>query len=260
VIEATKLLKGHGFAITYHMMLGMVGQNIDDEIKNIMELFSDNRFCPDYLKIFPCIAVKDTVHNVTVDIWFKKGWYPLTNIQTYQAVKYIMENLPPYIGINRISRIVSEEKILFGPNKAINVEDFKNSTQCVWTRSLLYNQIPNYNVSDRDVVSYRQGNGYFYKLAIDDVIYGFIRLEVFEKVVLIRDFRVTGEPISIGEKNDFMINSAQHIGVGRILLKHITNEFPSKDIEVIPPYGAYEYFIKNGFNETNNKLVKKSTV
>jgi elongator complex protein 3 len=256
VVNATKLLKKYGFAVTYHMMIGMVGTHIDAEIKNILGLFEDDRFCPDYLKIFPCIAVKNTNHNVPINEWFKMGWSPLSDKDSYFAIKNIMENLPPFVGINRISRIVPPERILYGPRETINVEDFKMSTNCIWTRSLIYNKIPNYEVSTVNVKSFKQGKGCFYQLDVNNVIYGFLRIEFIDSKILIREFRVTGSPVPIGQKN-MCIDSAQHLGVGKLLLKRLLNDFSNKDILVFPPLGCYDYFIKNGFIQTEYGLLKE---
>ena len=71
VINATARLKQAGFKIGYHLMPGIPGSNPKKDIQMFKKLFSDKRFRPDGLKIYPCQVLKG---SKLVDL-YKKGKY-----------------------------------------------------------------------------------------------------------------------------------------------------------------------------------------
>lgn len=253
VIEATNLLKSYGFVVTYHMMLGMVGaENLESEVDDLLVTLYDSRFCPDYLKIFPCIAVKGAKHNYPITKWFKLGWNPLSDTQAQNAISYIMRELPIYVGINRIQRVVSKERILYGPKEQISIVDSINRTNSIWHKSLMYNDIPSYVLENFVIYACKQGiTGNFYKLEIENILYGFLRVEIVGDRAIIRELTVTGEALEIGQENNHNCNSAQHLGVGKLLIEYADNELSDYTLQVMPPIGLYSYFHTIGFEEVS---------
>ena len=60
VIKATTLLKEHGFKVHYHWMPGLPGSTPEEDLELSIKLFSDARFKPDGLKIYPTMVVEGT--------------------------------------------------------------------------------------------------------------------------------------------------------------------------------------------------------
>ncbi|HCM67383.1 MAG TPA: tRNA uridine(34) 5-carboxymethylaminomethyl modification radical SAM/GNAT enzyme Elp3, partial [Candidatus Kerfeldbacteria bacterium] len=58
--KATKLLKEFGFKFTYHIMPGLPGATPEKDFETFHMLFSDERFQPDMLKIYPCMVMEGT--------------------------------------------------------------------------------------------------------------------------------------------------------------------------------------------------------
>ena len=78
VIETTKRLKDAGFKVFYHYMCNLPGSDFESDIKHYEKLFSDPRFRPDGLKIYPCQVVEDT----EMVSWIKDGRHvPYTDDQ-----------------------------------------------------------------------------------------------------------------------------------------------------------------------------------
>jgi elongator complex protein 3 len=101
-INATKLLRDSGLKVCYHMMPGLPGATPEDDIKTFKQLFSDSRFRPDMLKIYPTLVVK----NTKLYEWWQAGEYiPYTNEQVVSVVSSAVSNMPEYV---RIQKGISE--------------------------------------------------------------------------------------------------------------------------------------------------------
>lgn len=58
VIDATRIIKDAGLKLTYHLMPGMPGSNIEKDVASTREIFSNPNFKPDMIKIYPCLVLK----------------------------------------------------------------------------------------------------------------------------------------------------------------------------------------------------------
>ena len=58
VVKATARLRENGFKVDYHIMPGLPGATPEKDIKMAKMLFSDKRFRPDGLKIYPTMVVE----------------------------------------------------------------------------------------------------------------------------------------------------------------------------------------------------------
>jgi elongator complex protein 3 len=65
-IEATKLLKDAGFKVVAHMMPGLVGSNPEIDKSSMREVFENQLFRPDELKIYPLVV---TPNSELTDMW-----------------------------------------------------------------------------------------------------------------------------------------------------------------------------------------------
>lgn len=65
-IRATKLLKDAGFKVVAHMMPGLVGATPEGDKKAMKEIFENQLFRPDELKIYPLVV---TPNSELTEIW-----------------------------------------------------------------------------------------------------------------------------------------------------------------------------------------------
>src|SRR3989344_7677576 len=91
VVSATKLLKDNGFKVGYHMMLGLPLSNPKKDLNMFVELFKNENFKPDQLKIYPCQVIKGAgLVNL-----FKRGKYkPYSKEEIQGLIIKIMRIIP----------------------------------------------------------------------------------------------------------------------------------------------------------------------
>lgn len=118
-ITATKLLKDAGFKICYHMMPNLYGSNPKKDLAMFKELFSNQNFQPDMLKIYPCMVMKEAnLYKI-----YQQGLYKPYTYQTLsKLLKAILITLPPYIRVQRLIRDIPAQSIM-GGIKISNLRD-----------------------------------------------------------------------------------------------------------------------------------------
>ena len=60
VKSATRIAKDAGLKVNYHMMVGLPGTGMEDDVEQFRRLFDDPDLKPDALKIYPTLVVKGT--------------------------------------------------------------------------------------------------------------------------------------------------------------------------------------------------------
>lgn len=111
VVAATKILKSLGFKICYHIMPGLPGSSPARDLEDFKLLFSDPRFQPDMLKIYPVSVLPDTV----LYSWYQFGKYkPYTEKQLLDLLLQMKQAVPEYTRINRLIRDIPEFEITAG--------------------------------------------------------------------------------------------------------------------------------------------------
>ncbi len=129
-IKATRLLKEAGFKINYHMMPNLPGSNYKQDLKIFQELFSNQNFQPDILKIYPCVVVK----NAKIYKWWKNGKYkPYSDKKLVKLLCEIKKIIPYYVRITRLVRDIPSTSIVAG-NKVSNLRQVlkKKSEEDGW--------------------------------------------------------------------------------------------------------------------------------
>ncbi|OGO40321.1 MAG: tRNA uridine(34) 5-carboxymethylaminomethyl modification radical SAM/GNAT enzyme Elp3, partial [Chloroflexi bacterium RBG_16_57_8] len=111
VVEATRLLKKHGFKVHYHWMPGLPGSTPEKDLELSKVLFDDPRFRPDGLKIYPTMVVEGT----ELEKWFQDGRYrPYDNETMICLVAEIKAVVPRYVRISRVLRDIPPKFIVGG--------------------------------------------------------------------------------------------------------------------------------------------------
>ncbi len=101
VIEATKRLKKAGFKIGYHLMPGIPGSNVERDLELFKEIFSDDNFKPDQIKIYPCQVLKGSGLE---SLYFGGEYVPYSKEQAKKLIIEMMKNTPRYARIMRVMR------------------------------------------------------------------------------------------------------------------------------------------------------------
>ena len=270
IVGATKLLKNAGFKVLYQMMPNLPGSNPKRDLKMFRELFSDSRFRPDLLKIYPCALVKKS----PLYKWWKKGEYqPYTEKQLINLVKSIKKNIPRYVRIQRITRDIPAHSIVAGPAKISNLRQLvSGNCQCIRCREVKGNYNPkeklylfhqDYHASDGKEIflSFENPEGKppaSYGAGKNRKLYSLLRLRITsEGKAVIRDLHTYGQLVPLAAKE----MAPQHKGLGRKLIEEaermVKKEFGLHRIAVISGIGARNYYRKLGYKLKDTYMVKE---
>ncbi|HEU0051040.1 MAG TPA: tRNA uridine(34) 5-carboxymethylaminomethyl modification radical SAM/GNAT enzyme Elp3, partial [Patescibacteria group bacterium] len=119
VVRATALLKAVGFKLDYHFMPGLPGSNAKKDIQMFAQLFTDPRFCPDMVKLYPCVVLPSTE---LID-WYHQGKFkPLEGEALIDAMVQMKSMIPHYCRLSRLVRDFPANEIT-GGNKTSNLRD-----------------------------------------------------------------------------------------------------------------------------------------
>ncbi len=262
VVNATALLKDSAFKVVYHIMPGLPGSNKKKDIEMVKKLFSDQRFMPDMLKIYPTLVIPGT----ELYEMYKRGEYkPLTAEEARDLIVEMYKYVPYFVRIMRIQRDIPSNLIFEGVKKSnlrqmveeklkeenIDVKEIRFREAGILKKQL--------TKPEMFVEEYKASNGKEFFISFEskdrDVLYGFIRLripgthtfrkEIDENTGLIRELHVYGSEVSIGKKGII-----QHKGLGSKLLKEaerISKEQGMDKVLVISGSGVREYYFKRGY-------------
>lgn len=276
VAEATKLLKQTGFKVDYHLMPDLPGSTPTKDLKMFKQLFSDERFQPDQIKIYPTVVNK----YAPLYKWYKQGKYkPYTEKQLINLLLKIKQTVPYYVRINRLIRDIPQESIAAG-NKITNLrqllqEKLKQqgkSCRCIRCREAK-EYIADFKKAKLFTKKYRASAGteYFisYELIKRDQLYSFLRFRIndhpnnfiseLKNAALVRELHTYGKLVPVACKTK---SGVQHQGFGKRLMKiaeDLTLRHGLKKIAVIAGIGVRPYYKKLGYRLEGTYMVKYLT-
>ena len=185
VVLATERLKNAGFKLGYHIMPGLPESNLRKDLKMFKKLFTDSRFKPDQLKIYPCQIVQG---SVLAKIYKKIKYKPYNDIQISKFLKKIMKIIPEYCRVMRVMREIPKEKMVFEPIKLELRKDVEDELRAsgkkiseIRMREIGFNK-GNLNLDLKlKVLKYNASNGKEFFLQIvnkDNILFGLLRLRI----------------------------------------------------------------------------------
>ena len=277
VIEANQLLRDSAIKVAMHMMPGLF-VNEKQDLKMFKQLFTDENFKPDMLKIYPCLV---TEGSELYDLWQNGGYEPYSDEEAVELIVKIKQILPKWVRTMRIQRDIPSTLIEAGVKKSNlgelvynRLEEENINCQCIRCREIGHKKTSQeYTLDDFEMFkeTYTACNGEENFLSIEDVneesIAGFLRLrfpsknhfrgEISDKTALVRELHVYGNMIKIGGKNPKI---GQHTGFGEKLLKEAENlsiENGKDEIAIISGIGSRNYYRKFGYERVGPYMVKK---
>ena len=240
VIEANQLLRDSAIKVAMHMMPGLFS-NQKQDLKMFKQLFSDDNFKPDMLKIYPCLVTKG---SELYDLWEKGEYEPYNDEEAVELITKVKAILPKWVRTMRIQRDIPSTLIEAGVLKSNlgeivynNLEKHDINCKCIRCREIGHKKTSQeYTLDDFELFSenYTACEGQEYFLSIEDFneesLAGFLRLrlpsknhfrlEISDTTALVRELHVYGNMIKIGDKNPKI---GQHTGFGERLLKEAEN-------------------------------------
>jgi elongator complex protein 3 len=277
VVEANQLLRDSAVKVAMHMMPGLFS-NQKQDLKMFKQLFTDDNFKPDMLKIYPCLVTKG---SELYDLWKKGEYEPYNDDEAVELITKVKAILPKWVRTMRIQRDIPSTLIEAGVQKSNlgelvynNLEKENIACQCIRCREIGHKKTSRqYGLEDFELFceSYTACEGQEHFLSIEDVneesIAGFLRLrlpsenhfraEITDKTALVRELHVYGNMIKIGGKNPKI---GQHTGFGEKLLKEAENiavDNGKEDVAIISGIGSRNYYRKFGYEKVGPYMMKK---
>ena len=266
VVNATALLKHHGFKVHYHLMPGLPGSSPQKDIEMSRMVFEDARFRPDGLKLYPTMVIEGT----ELEKWYREGRYhPYPNETMIDLLADIKAIVPPYVRISRVLRDIPPKFIVAGCKDSLRgaVRQImeKKGTRCRCIRCREYGHRA---VSGREIgeprlgrLDYEASGGHEVFLSFEDeneTLFGLLRLRIQSEPVptgrressdspannaLVRELHVYGPEVPLKQQDT---TAAQHKGLGKALLREAEriarDEFGAGELVVLSGVGAREYY------------------
>lgn len=267
IVKATALTMDAGLKTVYHFMPGLPGATLERDYESFRQAFSDERFMPDMLKIYPTLVIKGTE---LYDMWKRGEYEPYSLEETIDLLARVKsEVIPPWVRIQRIQRDIPAPLIEAGIKKSHlrslvqeRLKEDGKRCNCIRCREigrsgLVAGKITPDN-SDQIIREYRASGGdeKFISYEYENRIVGFLRLRL-DRNATIRELKVFGSLVPISEHSD---RAVQHRGFGERLLEiaeGIGADRGYERIRVTSGVGVREYYRKNGYRLERPYMVKE---
>ncbi|MBI4447637.1 tRNA uridine(34) 5-carboxymethylaminomethyl modification radical SAM/GNAT enzyme Elp3 [Candidatus Woesearchaeota archaeon] len=272
VVKCTQLLKDSFLKVGYHMMPGLPGSTKQEDIGMFKELFSNQDYKPDALKIYPCMVIEGTK---LYDEWKNKKFNPLTTEEAAEIVIASKKFIPEYCRVMRVQRdiptkVTSAGVGLTNLRQLIFEKMGKEGLNCRCIRCREpRNKNINFDQLKMQKKFYEASGGTEAFISLEDqkndLLIGFCRLripykpfrkEINQKSAGIRELHVYGKAAQLGQES-----TVQHKGFGKELLseaeKIAKEEYDCKKILVISGIGAKEYYRQLNYKDDGVYMSKK---
>ncbi len=261
-VEATRLAKKKGLKVCYHMMPGLPGSSREEDLEDFRNLFKDDRFKPDMLKIYPTLVVKGTE---LYDMWKEEEYEPYSTEEAAELIAEIKASVPRYVRIQRVQRDIPSPLVDGGVKKS-NLRQYARkelerkglTCDCIRCREVGHSKKEiDLREAEINTTTYNasEGTEHFLEIGSSDIIAGYARLRVEpEAMPTIRELKVVGSMTPVEEEGE----DYQHSGLGKRLLKRCEELASEEDkkVRVTSGIGAREYYRKNGYRSKGHYMVK----
>jgi elongator complex protein 3 len=274
VVDATRELKDAAFKVLYHIMPGMPGSDRKKDIGFVKKLFTDQRFRPDMLKIYPTLVVAGSA----LAKWAEEGRFePYSAEDAADVISEFYRQIPSYVRVMRIQRDIPAGRIQSGVKKS-NLRELVEAR--MREKGIVAKEIRSREIGLRGVrfdpadftlrrLDYAASGGKEHFISSenqDGLIAGFVRLrfplrscrrEIDSACALVRELHVYGSEVPIEAAAG---RNAQHRGIGAELLEEaeaVARDAGKDRILVISGVGAREYYRKHGYSLRGPYMSKK---
>ena len=271
-IDANRRLRDAAFKVGFHMMPGQPGMSKEMCLADFRRLFEDEKYKPDYLKIYPTLVVRGTA---TYDWWHRDEYEPLRNEEAAELVAEIKSMIPKYTRLQRVQRDIPADFIDAGVWKSNlrqlarqRMDDHGWTCDCIRCREVGMNDADPETV-ELDVLTYDAAGGTEHFISYEDpendLLIGFCRLREpgnpvrreLEDAALVRELHVYGPMVEVGDES----YDWQHKGYGRKLLRkaeEMAADAGYDKLSVISGIGAREYYReKLGYHQDGPYVSKR---
>lgn len=265
--SSIQILRDLGFKINFHYMPGLPLTDKARDLAGMNQLFTDQGYKPDMIKIYPCMVAPGTALYQQ----HKLGKFtPLTTDEAAEIIVAWKKNVPEYCRIQRIQRDVPTKYWTAGVAltnfRQYIFQKYKPICRCIRCREPQGKDVNWDNIIIK-VNEYQASNGTEFFISAEDpqndILIGFCRLrfpfqflreEITKDSALIRELHVYGTATAIGDEG-----LVQHRGWGKRLMQkaqEIALSSGKNKMVVISGVGVREYYRKLGYVQQGPYMVK----
>ena len=272
-IRATQLLKDAGFKICYQMMPNLPGSDFKRDVEMFRELFSNENFQPDLLKIYPLALIKETpLFRMRKRLHYK----PYTKEELIRLLIKIKKQIPYYCRIQRIIRDFPSSAVVEGGAKVSNLRQIvaeRMAKQGLRCKCIRCREVKgSYNPQEKIYLfreDYKASGGKEIFLSFENKertrLYSLLRLRIpgqaifpaLKGAAIVRELHTYGQLVPVNKKG----KAPQHKGLGKKLMKEaekITQkEFGLKKVAVISGIGVRDYYRKLAYRLKDSYMIKQ---
>jgi elongator complex protein 3 len=275
-VNATRTLRDSGLKVGFHMMPGLPGSNFNRDLDDLKAVFEDERFKPDYIKIYPTLVIEGTG---LFELW-KSGKY--RGMPTEDAIELLTKAhgfFPKWVRVARIQRDTPAYMIADGVNRS-NLRELVDERlrslgircNCIRCREVGLAGIRHDNLKDLKPRVTREpycaGGGMEEFLSVEDtekgILIGFLRLRIPSETShrrevrgagVIRELHVYGRQLPVGDR---LSEGFQHHGWGAKLLQRAeevtSGDYGLSKIVVLPGVGVRDYYRGRGYHKVRGSM------
>ncbi|HJJ99510.1 MAG TPA: tRNA uridine(34) 5-carboxymethylaminomethyl modification radical SAM/GNAT enzyme Elp3, partial [Methanocorpusculum sp.] len=268
-VEANRLLRDAGIKVGFHVMPNLYGSSIPLDREMFDTLFTDPRFCPDFLKIYPTLVTPGTELE---GLWETGEYDTYHEDELVDLLAYAKKRLPEYTRLQRIQRDIPAKLIVSGSihghiRQMAQKRLAEQGKQCRCIRCREIGRRPSHASVEEKTLIYTccGGTEQFLSTVAGDALIGFVRLRfpgsVFraelDGAAIVRELHVYGSIVPLGERGEG--EDRQHRSYGRNLLSRAEDTARSAgydNIAVMSGVGARPYYRKQGYVQTGPYMIK----
>ncbi len=268
-VEANTLLRDAGLKVGFHMMPNMPSSDPASDRQMFVELFSDPRFRPDFLKIYPTLV---TPGSEIEDLFLHNKYVPYNEDELIDLVAYAKSLTPEYTRIQRIQRDIPAKLIVAG-SKHSNFRQLAQERlraagkRCRCIRCREIGRLTSAAEPSIQELRYEAcgGTEYFISAVADDSLIGFARLRFpsqvyrpeLEGAALLRELHVYGSLVPVGM--DAAPAEWQHRNFGRELIgraETVAAGAGYQRLAVMSGIGVRPYYRKLGYERRGPYMIR----
>jgi elongator complex protein 3 len=269
-VEANTLLRDAGMKVGFHMMPNLPGSSIESDRRMFDTIFSDPRFRPDFLKIYPTLV---TPGSEIEDLWQKKEYSPYMEDELVDLIAYAKSRIPEYTRLQRIQRDIPATLIVAGSKHSNFRQLAKNrlhesGKRCRCIRCREIGRLPSLAESEIQVLEYEAcgGTEHFISAISGDSLIGFARLRFpsttyrpeLASAALLRELHVYGSLVPVG--TDAESTEWQHRNYGKALLlraEEIARGAGFRRLSIMSGIGVRPYYRRQGYERSGPYMCKE---
>jgi elongator complex protein 3 len=233
-------------------------------------IFSDPRFRPDFLKIYPTLV---TPGSEIEWLWQRGGYTPYSEDEMIELIAYAKSLIPEYTRLQRIQRDIPAKLIVAG-SKHSNFRQLaqdrlhKTGKRCRCIRCREIGRLPSDAQAEIQTLAYEccGGDEHFISAVSGDSLIGFARLRFpssiflpeLDGAALVRELHVYGSVVPLGETGKD--EEYQHRSHGKVLLaraEEIARDAGFCRLAILSGIGVRPYYRSQGYERRGPYMEKE---